>query len=145
MIKSPTAEWWARHSQTDFIQYVLAEFPEVADADGEALANCLATLVQGRDLSPEQENTCRWWDDWIKRLHQGCFASIVGVSLSVRDLPVTVHDELMEACQRLRRGEDMTPRQASLWGHHVVKRWDAESRRGLRDWNRNRPSFRQRH
>jgi hypothetical protein len=64
-------------------------------------------------------------DAWLKASHQGCLASNVGISLAMRDLPVVVHDELMDARQRLRQGEDMTPRQAALWGNHVVKRWHA--------------------
>jgi hypothetical protein len=137
----PAAEWSA-HRRADCIHYILEEFPEMDDADGEILADGLATLMLGHDLTSEQENACRWWDAWLKTRRQGCLASIVGFSLAVRDMPTAVHDELVEARQRLRRGEDMTPRQASLWGHHVVKQWDARSRRGLRDWSRHRPSFR---
>jgi hypothetical protein len=141
--QSYTAGWSEHRHRIKFIHYVLEQFPEMDDADGKILADCLASLTQGHDLSSEQENACRWWDAWIKRHHQGCFASIVGFSLAVRDMPtVAVHDELVEARQRLRQGEDMTQEQAALWGHHVVKRWDAESRHGLRNWNRNRPSFR---
>jgi hypothetical protein len=123
--QSYTAGWSEHRHRIKFIHYVLEQFPEMDDADGEILADCLASLTQGHDLSSEQENACRWWDAWIKRHHQGRFASIIGFSLAVRDLPVVVHDELMEARQRLRRGEDMTPRQAAFWGNHVLKRWNA--------------------
>jgi hypothetical protein len=122
--QSDTADWSARR-RADYIHYILEEFPEMDDADGEILADCLATLMLGHNLTPEQENACRWWDAWLKTRRQGCLASIVGFSLAVRDLPAVVHDELMEARQRLRRGEDMTPRQAAFWGNHVVKRWNA--------------------
>ena len=138
----PAAEWWARRRRIDRIREILNTFPEMTEEDGEVLAGCLSTLLRGKDLTREQENAYEWWDGWLKTRHQGCLASIVGFSLAVRDLPAVVHDELMEARRRFRRGEDMTPRQAALWGHHVVKRWDARSRRGLKDWNRHRPSFR---
>ena len=141
--QSDTAGWSEHRHRIKFIHYVLEQFPEMDDVDGEILADCLASLTQGHDLSSEQENACRWWDAWLKAIHQGCFAIIVGFSLARRDTPTAaIHDELLEARQRLRQGEDMTPRQAAYWGHHVVKLWDARSRRVLKEWNCHRLSFR---
>jgi hypothetical protein len=126
MTKDPTTpEWWARHRRINRIREAIDMFPEMTEEDGKTLAGCLSTLLNKQDLTHEQENACEWWDAWLKASHQGCLASNVGISLAVRDLPVVVHDELMEARQRLRQGEDMTPRQAALWGNHVVKRWRA--------------------
>jgi hypothetical protein len=141
--QSYTAGWSEHRNRIKFIHYVLEQFPEMDDADGEILADCLASLMQGHDLSPDQENACRWWDAWLKTIHQGCFANIVGFSLVRRDMPTAaIRDELVEARQRLCRGEDMTPQQAGYWGHHAVKRWDAGSRREFKGWKSNRPSFR---
>jgi hypothetical protein len=122
--QSDTAGWSACR-RIDRIREILSTFPEMTEEDGEVLAGCLSTLLRGKDLIREQENAYEWWDAWLKASDQGRFASNVGISLAVRDLPVVVHDELMEARQRLRRGEDMTPRQAACWGNHVVKRWNA--------------------
>lgn len=123
---SPRSAWVFREEKIDRIH-------EMDDRTGDVLAGCLATLMRGHDLSPGQEDTYRWWNAWLKASDQGRFASIIEMSLAVRVLPAVVRNELMDACQRLRGGEDMTPRQASLWGHHVVKRWDAANRRGLSD------------
>jgi hypothetical protein len=126
MTKSPTAaEWRARRHRIDRIREAIDTFPQMTEEDGGDLAGCLSSLLMGKDLTLEQESVYEWWDAWLKANHQGRFASIIGFSLAVRKLPVVVHDELVEACQRLRRGEDMTPRQANYWGSHVVKRWNA--------------------
>ena len=124
-ISNPRAAWVLRQEQIRHVRKIFKRFPEMDDQTGDLLASCLAALMRGHDLSPEQEEACRWWNAWLKVSDQGRFASIIGFSLAVRKLPIVVHDELVEACQRLRRGEDMTPRQANYWGSHVVKRWNA--------------------
>jgi hypothetical protein len=124
-ISDPRVAWVLRQEQIKHVRKIFMLFPEMDDRTGDVLAGCLATLMRGHDLSPRQEDTYRWWNAWLKAIDQGCFASIIEMSLAVRDLPAVVHDELVDACQRLRRGEDMTPRQAALWGNHVVKRWRA--------------------
>lgn len=119
------SQWWARHRQISRIREAIDMFPDMTDEDGEVLAGCLSARLRCQDLTPDQEAAERWWDAWLKASERGRFATIVEMSLAVRDLPAVVGNELVDACQRLRGGEDMTPRQASLWGNHVVRRWDA--------------------
>ena len=124
-ISNPRAAWVLRQEQIRHIRKIFKLFPEMDDRTGDLLAGCLATLMRDHDLTPDQEDAYRWWEAWLKAIRQGCLASDIGISLAVRDLPDIVHDELMEARHRLRQGGDMTPRQAALWGNHVVKRRNA--------------------
>jgi hypothetical protein len=117
---NPQAAWAFRQKQIDRIHQIIDLFP-MSDEDGDALAGCLATLMRDRELPKDQKETYQWWNAMLKASHTGCLASNIGITLAGQNLSVVVREELADAHQRLRTGNDMTSRQAGLWGHHLKR------------------------
>ena len=115
------AAWAKRHKQIDRIHRIFDLLP-MTDKDGNALARCLAMLMRGRDLTPDQEVTYQWWSNWLKAIDTTCLAMQIETALVQRQLPAVVRIELTNAQARLWAGKDMTSRQAGLWGAYIVSR-----------------------
>jgi hypothetical protein len=124
----PAAEWWARRRRIDRIREILNTFPEMTEEDGEVLAGCLATLTQGQTLTSDQEAMYRQWWEWLtdvknaaQRQSRGpTVAEQVEVALATLPLSKLMRIELTDALIRLQSGGRMSPRQAGLWGTHVL-------------------------
>jgi hypothetical protein len=126
--QSDTAEWWARCRRIDRIHETINMFPEMTEEDGGVLAGCLATLTRGQTLTSDQEAMYRrWWKRLTdvktaaQRQSRGpTLAEQVEVALATLPLSKLMRIELTDALIRLQSGGRMSPRQAGLWGTHVL-------------------------
>jgi hypothetical protein len=122
------AEWWVRR-RFGRIRKILDQFPDMGNPDGEILAGCLATLLRGQELTPDQEaRCCCWWWRWFsdvdtaaKRQRRGqTLVEKVEAALATLCLSKFMRAELTNALERLQNGGRMSPCQAGLWGTHVL-------------------------
>jgi hypothetical protein len=124
----PAAEWWARRRRIDRIREILNTFPEMTEEDGEVLAGCLAALLRGRNLTPDQEAMYRWWWEWLSDMNttarrqsrKPTLAEQVATALEVLALSKRLRGEMTDALARLQSGGKMTNRQAGLWGSSIL-------------------------
>lgn len=127
------SQWWARHRQISRIREAIDMFPDMTDEDGEVLAGCLSARLRCQDLTPDQEAAERWWrdritDTGIEGKRQRCRQTLsdqVETALVKLCLSELLRDEMTDALIRLQIGGCMTPRQAGLWGTHVLPKLKA--------------------
>ena len=124
----PAAEWWARRRRIDRIHKAIDMFPEMTEEDGGVLAGCLAILTRGQPLTSDQGAMYRRWWNWLtdvktaaQRQSRGpTLAEQVEVALATLPLSKLMRIKLTDALIRLQSGGRMSPRQAGLWGTHVL-------------------------
>lgn len=112
---------WMKRRQIKRILRILEVLP-VSDQDGEILSEYLDSVLEDRCPTPEQQTAYDHWNGRLKTLDTAGLAKKVEAALARISLTAVVQAELTDALARLTAGLDMTPRQAGLWGAHVVSR-----------------------